>query len=294
MGCDYSNQKYEYKIVKGAEASYSQEKWDELLARGPLVVAMDASFEGFGQYRPETFEPLQPRSCGGINHAVIAVGRVTENGKEYLIVRNSWGTSWGYKGYFKITRSINCGLTQYGWLPTIDKDGKVPILTPDQDPGPNPKPEPSNKDDVVELFSYEGYASKPIMTANDSVCQLDDYFFYGVRFPKTNKHQLKIMTFPWKNCGGDWRMAVEQDTEFIERNGGTAYSASLAFIKQAKSNCVNFYTERCHKGDAAFMICGDIKDTQLVNFSQLREVKSILADDLAIKRISFHTKPNFE
>src|SRR5262249_51679629 len=38
------------------------------------------------------------RAIGG--HAVLAVGY--DHGKERFLVRNSWGTSWGMKGYFTI------------------------------------------------------------------------------------------------------------------------------------------------------------------------------------------------
>ena len=292
--CDSSLKPYEYNIVKGAKA-FSKDSpfafnnnWDALLAQGPLVVAMDASFQGFGAYRPESFEALAPITCGNINHAVVAVGKVTENGTEYLLVRNSWGEDWGYKGYFKITRSTNCSITEYGWLPEV-YNGKVPSSNPE------PIPEPKS-DDCVELFGWSGFNSAPIQIACDSVTELDDYFFYGVKFPTTtlSGRQIKLMAFPWRGCGGDWKMPIEQTTEYIERNGDTAYTASLAFIKEAKAGCINFYTETCNKGDAAFTICEDIKDTQLVNFSQLPQVKSLLPDGLAINRITFHTLPNYE
>lgn len=46
---------------------------------------------------------LDDPSCGvEMNHAVATVGYGTENGKEYYIVRNSWGADWGDKGYIKI------------------------------------------------------------------------------------------------------------------------------------------------------------------------------------------------
>merc|ERR1712151_1472947 len=129
----------------------------------------------------------------------------------------------------------------------------------------------------------------------DSVPELENYFFYGVQFPKETKsgNAIKLMAFPWQSCGGNWQQPIEQTTEFVQRNGAQAYMASMAFVKQAKPNCINFYTDVCHKGDAAFSICGDIRDTQLVNFSQLNQVKSILADNLSIKRISFFTEANY-
>lgn len=38
-----------------------------------------------------------------LNHAVAAVGYgVDKSGKEYYIIRNSWGAAWGDRGYIKI------------------------------------------------------------------------------------------------------------------------------------------------------------------------------------------------
>jgi cathepsin H len=46
-----------------------------------------------------------------VNHAVLAVGFGVEDGKDYWIVKNSWGDAWGDKGFFKIQRGVNmCGI----------------------------------------------------------------------------------------------------------------------------------------------------------------------------------------
>ena len=50
-----------------------------------------------GIYQKEWYEffPL-----GG--HAVKMIGYGVENGTKYWLYANSWGTSWGEKGFFKI------------------------------------------------------------------------------------------------------------------------------------------------------------------------------------------------
>jgi len=58
---------------------------------------------------------LDSESCGtDLNHAVAAVGYGSEGGKEYYIVRNSWGASWGEDGYIRIARKHDskgiCGI----------------------------------------------------------------------------------------------------------------------------------------------------------------------------------------
>lgn len=45
-----------------------------------------------------------------VNHAVLAVGYGVDDGIHYWLNKNSWGTSWGDDGYFKIELGKNmCG-----------------------------------------------------------------------------------------------------------------------------------------------------------------------------------------
>ena len=84
-----------------------------LYETGPLAIALNA-------------DPLQTYTGGildksssqcptsGINHAVTMVGYGNENGKDYWIVKNSWGINWGENGYFRIKRgSGTCGVNCY-------------------------------------------------------------------------------------------------------------------------------------------------------------------------------------
>jgi C1A family cysteine protease len=74
-----------------------------LLDYGPLFVSMNASATGFSLYSGGVFEYWVSAAT---NHAVLLVGwddsLAHSHGTGAWIAKNSWGTSWGESGYFKI------------------------------------------------------------------------------------------------------------------------------------------------------------------------------------------------
>lgn len=76
----------------------------EIFARGPIACSIDVTkkFEAYtkGIYSQSKLVPIP-------NHEVSVVGWGSENGVEYWIVRNSWGTYWGQHGFFRIQMHRN-------------------------------------------------------------------------------------------------------------------------------------------------------------------------------------------
>ena len=55
-----------------------------------------------------------------VNHAVLAVGYGNDkaSGLDYWLIKNSWGTTWGDAGFFKIQRGVNmCGIADCNSYP---------------------------------------------------------------------------------------------------------------------------------------------------------------------------------
>jgi C1A family cysteine protease len=93
------------------------------VSKQPVAVAIEADTFYFQSYSSGV---LTSDKCGTkLDHGVLAVGYGTENGNDYWLVKNSWGTSWGDKGYVKIGRSDStndpgiCGIAMQPSYPVV-------------------------------------------------------------------------------------------------------------------------------------------------------------------------------
>ncbi|KAL2321732.1 hypothetical protein Fmac_026111 [Flemingia macrophylla] len=90
------------------------------VANQPVSVAIEAGGYNFQFYSEGVFTG----ECGtNLDHGVAIVGYgATQDGTKYWIVKNSWGSEWGEKGYIRMQRSISdkkglCGIAMEASYP---------------------------------------------------------------------------------------------------------------------------------------------------------------------------------
>ena len=137
-----------YKIT-GYESLRMGERYNiAALASGSLAVAFEVT-NYFQQYSSGI---MKDTTCSGRpNHAVTAVGYT----EKFVLVKNSWGGTWGDKGFVKYARDFhNCGLFKYSSFPVLKRTGKsdttpadaATLYRPSEDDAPPPTVDPDCQD----------------------------------------------------------------------------------------------------------------------------------------------------
>eukprot|EP01079_Euglenida_sp_SAG-EU17-18_P001690 gene1690-449_t len=101
--------------IQGADAMAK-----EIYARGPIACGIDAT--GMLDYTGG----VTSKKGEGVDHVISVVGwgqqTAAEGGKQYWIVRNSWGEAWGQMGYVYVEKGNNALLLESGcaWATLAD------------------------------------------------------------------------------------------------------------------------------------------------------------------------------
>ena len=118
-----------YNITAGDE----DELKEMLYHMGPIAVSFQVVSD-FRDYKEGIYNSSDCNSTEqDINHAVVAVGfgEDGETKQKYWIIKNSWGESWGDKGYFKIQRGANmCGIAMCNSFPIKVEDSQPTGIQP--------------------------------------------------------------------------------------------------------------------------------------------------------------------
>ncbi|KAF8015599.1 hypothetical protein BT93_H1193 [Corymbia citriodora subsp. variegata] len=120
--CDSSRVNSKVVTIDGYEDVMPYESaLKKAVAHQPVSVAIEASGRAFQLYQSGVFTG----ECSiALDHGVIVVGYGSENGVDYWIVRNSWGTNWGEDGYIRMERNVadnffgKCGIVMEASYPT--------------------------------------------------------------------------------------------------------------------------------------------------------------------------------
>jgi cathepsin B len=124
--CQDSEPFYRFKARNAYAIKGVTNMQKDIMANGPIQVAFKVykSFMSYksGVYKKHIWEILPE---GG--HAVKIVGWGVEAGQDYWLVANSWGTTWGLEGYFKMARGSDaCGMESmgppYAGVPQMEPD----------------------------------------------------------------------------------------------------------------------------------------------------------------------------
>lgn len=78
----------------------------EIMTGGPVEAAFTV-YQDFMSYKSGIYHHTTGGMLGG--HAIKNIGWGVENGVKYWIMANSWGTSWGENGFFRIQMG-DCGI----------------------------------------------------------------------------------------------------------------------------------------------------------------------------------------
>jgi len=92
------------------------------VALGPVSVAIQADQRVFQNYNSGVIP--DDGSCGtALDHGVLAVGWGSDSTGQWWIVKNSWGATWGEKGYVRLEKNAKannpgtCGIQMQASFP---------------------------------------------------------------------------------------------------------------------------------------------------------------------------------
>ncbi|CAE7556063.1 unnamed protein product [Symbiodinium natans] len=165
-----------FKVAESREIPVDLDAMKECLAEGhPIVFGLKLTSQFFKPLPGggiKTPDPSDPQSSEHGLHAMLIVGY--NDRQECFIVRNSWGTSWGDRGYAYVPFDYICNsdfnfLGQYCIVGLTDAD-----FTPDPDDGRDFHFQPYGDAESVAYEEYESEEEEDVPDHFDTEKQFDN------------------------------------------------------------------------------------------------------------------------
>ena len=140
-GCDVDRMNRVVVTIDGYEdiEAGDEQGMVDVVSNQPVSVAIQANTLNFQLYSGGVFDD---EKCGTqLDHGVLVAGYgSTDEGQEYWIMKNSWGSEWGEEGFMKMAMGVKpsgiCGINKMASYP------KKSSVDPPPPPPTPPKPDP--------------------------------------------------------------------------------------------------------------------------------------------------------
>ncbi|MFS7951892.1 putative peptidase C1A, papain, patatin-like phospholipase domain-containing protein [Helianthus anomalus] len=122
--CYNSTNKSKVVWIDGYEGvpANDEQSLRKAVANEPIFASIEAGSRDFQFYSSGIFTG----KCGtDLDHSVVVIGYGNDDGKDYWLVRNTWGVAWGVQGYLRIERNVEektgkCGIAMKAFYPIMN------------------------------------------------------------------------------------------------------------------------------------------------------------------------------
>jgi C1A family cysteine protease len=119
--CVYKKEMQVTGVTGFTDVKQDEGQLQQAVAGRPVSIAIFALT--IMQYTGGIYSDYASCPAGLLDHGVAAVGYGTDSGKDYWLVKNSWGNSWGEQGYIRFARKSSgpgiCGLATAASYPAV-------------------------------------------------------------------------------------------------------------------------------------------------------------------------------